>query len=211
MDKIVCVGKNYLEHAKELGDAIPEMPVLFLKPPSVCIQADLPGEVLQLPFPDHRGALHHECEIVVRLSRSGRNLSLNEAQSAIESVTLGLDMTLRDAQAELKKKGHPWEMSKVFEASAVVGPWIRIADFADFETTQFSLRIDGAIRQKGVATEMRLSVAECIAYASRYFLLCPGDLIFTGTPAGVGPVAPGSIATLQWGKSIQYQVRWIDQ
>lgn len=208
MDKIVCIGKNYLEHAKELGDAIPELPVLFIKPPSAAVQTIAGVSPLLVPFPVNRGELHHECEIVIKLGRGGKNLTLVDARNAIESVTLGLDMTLRDVQSGLKKKGHPWEISKVFEASAVLGPWIKVSNFPDFETTELSLGIDGGLKQKGTASEMRLSVSECIAYASQYFTLCPGDLIFTGTPAGVGPVQAGSLATLKWGDGVKYQVQW---
>ena len=132
MDKLVCIGKNYLDHAKEmakdLGDAVPDRPVLFLKPPSVLHQV-LSSAPLKLDLPVGAGAVHHECEIVLRLNRSGFRMNLAEAQSAIGWVSLGLDMTLRDRQTELKKNGHPWEVSKVFPGSAVVGPWLATPEF----------------------------------------------------------------------------------
>jgi 2-keto-4-pentenoate hydratase/2-oxohepta-3-ene-1,7-dioic acid hydratase in catechol pathway len=209
MDKIVCVGKNYLEHASELGDAIPEMPVLFLKPRSSLRSVEKNEETVEVEFPKNRGSLHHECEIVIRLSKGGSHLSLQEAKEAIQDVTLGLDMTLRDVQTKLKKNGHPWEMGKVFVGSAILGPWVQISDFPNFENTQFSFSLEGRVRQKGRASEMRLSIPECIVYASQHFPLCPGDLIFTGTPAGVGEVNLGQTAELNWTNRIQYKVKWI--
>lgn len=182
MDKIICIGKNYLDHAKELGDAVPEMPILFLKPESCLVVAEKNGMILQLPYPHGRGSLHHECEIVVRLFKGGSDLSLEEAEMSFDEVSLGLDMTLRDLQATSKKNGHPWETSKVFSGAATAGPFIPRDNFKNFETAEFSLTLDGEAKQNGVATQMRLSIAECISYASRFFRLCPGDLIFTGTP-----------------------------
>jgi 2-keto-4-pentenoate hydratase/2-oxohepta-3-ene-1,7-dioic acid hydratase in catechol pathway len=208
MDKIICVGKNYLEHAKELGDAVPEKPVLFLKPPSILEQAEKPGQILQVALPQDRGSVHHECEIVVRLKTGGSKMSLSDAQSAIGDLTLGLDMTLRDVQSNLKKNGHPWEISKVFSGSAIVGPWVKASEFTDYNHEGFSFFVDGQNKQSGNASQMRLSIAECIAYASEYFPLCAGDLLFTGTPAGVGPVASGQLGVLKWGDRIHYQVKW---
>src|SRR5258708_6102141 len=129
MDKMICVGKNYLEHAKELGDAIPEKPVLFLKPPSASLLVDRAGRKVEAILPQGRGSIHHECEILIRINERG----------AIDAVSLGLDMTLRDVQADLKKKGHPWELSKVFKNSAIIGPWIPIRDFPDYLEEEFTL------------------------------------------------------------------------
>ena len=206
MDKLVCVGKNYIEHAKELGDAIPDKPVLFLKPPSVLHQVHQGGSV-ELTLPADAGSIHHECEIVLRLNRGGFRLSIAEAESSIGWVSLGLDMTLRDRQSVLKKNGHPWEVSKVFPGSAVTGPWIPASEFPLWAKDAFRLSIDGTLRQQGNAGQMSLSPAECISYASEFFPLCEGDLIFTGTPAGVGPVLSGQTAVLEWGK-ISYSVTW---
>jgi 2-keto-4-pentenoate hydratase/2-oxohepta-3-ene-1,7-dioic acid hydratase in catechol pathway len=216
MDKIICVGKNYLEHAKEMralqgeaGNALPdssEMPALFLKPPSIRVSATGNTPVLLLP-PD-QGEVHHECEIVVRVRASGYRMSLAEAEAAIGAVTLGLDMTLRDLQGQLKKKGQPWEISKIFPGSAVTGPWLETRDFPNWLEEPFSLAIDGELRQQGRGTEMRLSPAEALAYASRFFPIVEGDLLFTGTPAGVGPVRSGQLGELRWGKALRYEVRW---
>ena len=207
MDKIICVGKNYLEHAKELGDAVPVRPVLFMKPPSVLKAAQSMDDRVRLRIPPNAGELHHECEIVLRVSRDGYRMNLEDAQSAIGEVTLGLDMTLRDLQSKLKKQGHPWEMSKAFLDSAVVGPWIRTSEFIDWLDRRFSLRIDRVTKQSGCAREMSFSPADCVAYISHHFPLKQGDLIFTGTPAGVGPVNSGNVAELEWGP-VRYSVEW---
>ena len=207
MDKIVCVGKNYLDHAKELGDAVPEKPVLFLKPPSVLRAATRPSEKLALRLPADAGSVHHECELVVRLVRGGFRLSVAEAEKAIGWLTVGLDMTLRDRQALAKKNGHPWETSKVFPDSAVVGPWVEAGKFPRWLETSFTLSIDGEVRQEGKGVQMSMRPAECIAYASEFFPLLEGDLLFTGTPAGVGPVAAGQTGELRWG-DIAYAVTW---
>ncbi len=208
MDKLICVGKNYLEHAKELGDAVPERPVLFLKPPSAALQASQPGEVLKSRLPRERGSIHHETELLIRLRNGGSNLSLQEAEQAIEAVSIGLDMTLRDLQSQLKKAGHPWEVSKVFAGSAILGPWIPVSGFKDYLQVPFTLTLNGSLRQQGCGSQMSLSPAECIAYASECFTLCPGDILFTGTPVGVGPIQPGDLGEIRWGDRLNYRVQW---
>jgi 2-keto-4-pentenoate hydratase/2-oxohepta-3-ene-1,7-dioic acid hydratase in catechol pathway len=185
LDKIICIGKNYLEHARELGDAVPEKPVLFLKPPSALVSTPLP-EALGLPV--GRGEVHPECEIVLRL---GPDLKP-------EAFTLGLDLTLRDLQAQLKKAGHPWEISKAFPRSAVTGEWLPWSTFKDSE--EFRFTVDGTLRQKGRAQEMRLSPLACIAHAADHFELRSGDLVFTGTPAGVAAVKAGSAFHASYGE-----------
>jgi len=195
IDKIVCVGKNYAAHAKELGDAVPERPVLFLKPPSVLRQTH--GDHLDLKFPEGVGSVHHECEIVLKVGEHG----------AIAGVTLGLDMTLRDRQAEQKKNGHPWTTSKVFRDSAVAGPWVTPKAFPNYLETEFIFSIDGVVKQKGMGNQMIYSPEKCLAYIQEFFPLLPGDLVYTGTPAGVGPVLAGQKGNLQWGP-IAFDVIW---
>jgi 2-keto-4-pentenoate hydratase/2-oxohepta-3-ene-1,7-dioic acid hydratase in catechol pathway len=195
MDKLICVGKNYLEHAQELGDAVPEMPVLFLKPPSVAVAVQQKGEV---ELPKGVGSIHHECEIVVQIDHQG----------VIQAVSLGLDMTLREVQGALKKQGHPWEISKVFRGSAILGPWIRLHDFPNYLGEEFTFSLDGKVCQRGRGSQMRLSPEKCISYANQHFPLCDGDVVFTGTPAGVGPVVPGQLAEVKWGKYLSYQVKF---
>jgi len=209
-DKIACVGKNYPDHAKELGESQPDKPVIFIKPPSVLVAAKQNGERLDLPFPANRGSLHHECEIVLKLGKlpaQDRPLTLEEAERAIDSVTVGLDMTLRDEQGALKKKGHPWTIAKVFRGAAVVGPWHSTKEFVTWKAEPFRFELDGKVRQQSSADQMLFSPAACIAHLSEYLPLRAGDLIYTGTPVGVGPVQPGAVAHLSWG-AIRYEVSW---
>lgn len=196
MDKFICVGKNYLEHAQELGDTIPEKPVLFLKPPSAGIFVNHPNDHLRVLLPVGRGSIHHECEVLLKLN----------AQRKIQAVTLGLDLTLRDVQAGLKKNGHPWEISKTFLGSAIVGPWVPVSEFPSYLSEGFTFSLDGQVRQRGQALQMTLSPEECIHYAAEFFPLCDGDVIFTGTPAGVGPLKPGQTAEFQWGDILRYKL-----
>lgn len=207
MDKIVCVGKNYLDHAKEMGDKIPEKPVLFLKPPSVLRVSQHEDEALELQIPTDAGELHHEAEIVLRLDKGGYKIGVKEAERLIGAVTVGLDMTLRTRQSLAKQNGHPWTTSKVFVDAAVIGVWQRISEFPDYLSQKFSFAVDGVERQHGFGKDMRLSPAECVSYISEFFPLSPGDLIFTGTPAGVGPIVPGSKGTLSWG-NVRLNVSW---
>jgi 2-keto-4-pentenoate hydratase/2-oxohepta-3-ene-1,7-dioic acid hydratase in catechol pathway len=207
MDKIICVGKNYLEHAKELGDKIPEKPVLFLKPPSVLKQAQKNGETIQALLPAGQGSVHHECEIVVQLKGGGYRLDAARAKEAIGAVTLGLDMTLRDLQATLKKNGHPWTTAKVFPDSALIGPWQSVETFPKYSDEVFSFSIDGEKKQAASARDMMMGIPECIAFISEHFPLCPGDVLFTGTPKGVGPVSNGQRGELKYGP-IHYYVSW---
>ncbi|KAK9916305.1 hypothetical protein WJX75_001059 [Coccomyxa subellipsoidea] len=137
-DKLICLGKNYLEHAKELGDAVPDKPVIFLKPPSSAVVASSQQGPVAVQLPRNRGHVHYEAEMLLRLNDD----------LEVDAVSLGLDLTLRELQSELKKKGHPWEIAKAFPNSAVIGPWIDVASFPDFLTTEFSFKLDGT--PKGV-------------------------------------------------------------
>lgn len=208
MDKIVCVGKNYLAHARELGDAIPERPVIFIKPPSV-LRVAVPGDdaPLELRIPPEAGEIHHEVEIVLRLDKGGYRLDPKEAERLIGAVTVGLDMTLRTRQQHAKKNGHPWTTSKVFPDAAVIGPWLRVSEFPGYMSEKFSFALDGTLRQEGYGRDMTFMPAECVAYLSEFFPLQAGDIIFTGTPEGVGPVVHGSKGVVSWG-SLRYEVQW---
>jgi len=198
MDKIICVGKNYLEHAVELGDAVPEKPVLFLKPRSVWIPISDPSAIKLVPLVENKGSVHYECEIVLKV---GKN-------SKIEEITLGLDMTLRDLQKQQKEKGHPWTTSKVFPGSAITAPFLPIQKFPEWEKEPFEFYLNGNVKQKGKADEMLLSLKEMISYIESCFPVCEGDLIFTGTPKGVGPIQKNDEARLCWGK-IETLIKWI--
>lgn len=207
IDKIVCVGKNYLDHAKELGDAVPEKPVLFLKPPSVLKQAQSWRTPLHVEFPSEEDVVHPECEIVLRLSKDGYKMSITEARQAISDVTLGLDMTLRTRQSELKKQGHPWTTAKVFPDAAILGPWIPYHSFIDYKDTLFQLCINKELKQAAKGSDMMMQPEELLVYISHFFPLKTGDIIYTGTPAGVSAILKNSVATLVWGM-YSYDVIW---
>lgn len=198
IDKIVCIGKNYLDHAKELGDAVPEEPIFFFKPPSSLVTRT----TAPIPLPVARGSVHHECEIVYRIRRSGSQLDF-------DAVTLGLDLTLRDVQTELKKKGLPWEASKAFARSAVIGPWIPLQEFKDHLNCPFELRVDGEVRQIGFGRDMRQSPGVLLEKVASMFEICDGDLLFTGTPKGVGPILPGNTLLLSWQDRLSYAVNFV--
>lgn len=205
MDKIICVGKNYDDHARELGDVVPEMPVLFLKPPSTLVIVD--GGSVTIPYLKNRGDLHYECEIVIRLREGGYQLTADEAAKTVGEATIGLDMTLRDEQSRLKKNGHPWELGKVFPGAAIIGQWIPAEGVSAALKADFTFAIEGEVRQRGRAGDMRLSIIESIVHASRHFEICAGDLLFTGTPAGVGAVKQGQTGRLRW-SDLDYSVHW---
>lgn len=194
MDKIICIGKNFSEHAKEIGDQAVEKPVLFLKPPSVLVTAGW-GDTVSGGIPKNNPSVHFECELVFRI-----------LEGRLDQFSVGLDMTLRDLQRKLKDSGHPWEISKVFPTSAFVGPWISIDDFNS--SKKFSLKINGKERQRGCADEMICNPKVCLESASEHFPICDGDIMFTGTPAGVGPVVSGDLAEIYWDSKLLYSVRW---
>lgn len=208
MDKIICVGKNYLDHAQEMKDGIPEKPVLFLKPPSVLkVCANWQEDcVLRWPHGANAEDIHYECELVFLIGKSGYCLSAKEALTAISHVTVGLDMTNRTLQRKAKDTGGPWEIGKVFPDAALIGPWLSL-DSLDMHALQFTYAQNGVLRQQGNSAHMRLSPVELLIYASQYFPICAGDLLFTGTPAGVGAVKRGDVARLSL-QEYAYTVRW---
>ena len=206
MDKIICVGKNYMDHAKELGDAIVDKPVLFIKPKSI-LRVAVEHEELSLVIPKISSSLHYEAEIVLRLSKGGYQMDLKKAEKAIGAVSIGLDMTLRELQATQKKNGHPWTTSKVFPDSAVVGPWLRLSEFPNYLDEKFTFSLEDKVKQESFGKNMIMSPVECVSYISNFFPLVAGDLIFTGTPAGVGAVLNGQRGVLSYG-SIRYSVLW---
>jgi 2-keto-4-pentenoate hydratase/2-oxohepta-3-ene-1,7-dioic acid hydratase in catechol pathway len=196
MDKIICLGKNYLEHAREMQEKIPQKPVLFIKPSSVLIEPKDKGTVV---LPWHRGTIHHECEIVFKLYKKN-----------IIALGLGLDLTLRDLQKQLKEDGHPWEMAKTFKNSAIVTPMKGLRDFPkDWQNTEFSLKINGEIRQSGKLQDATLGADEIIHYVDAYFPVCDNDLIFTGTPKGVGPLKPLDHVEMEFGP-IKHSFRLVE-
>lgn len=186
MDKIICLGKNYPDHIQEMNESAPEKPVLFLKPPSALHEI---AKNDRIPLPWERGTIHHECEIVFKLYKKN-----------IIALSLGLDLTLRDLQKDLKAKGHPWEISKTFKNSAIVAPFKGVKDFeGNWEETPFSLRVNGELRQESSLSKAKLSANEIIHYVDKYFPILDGDIIFSGTPAGIGPLTPGDRIELSFG------------
>jgi fumarylpyruvate hydrolase len=182
--RIYCVGRNYADHAREMGgDPQREFPFFFSKPADAVVPSGW-----RLPFPVKTSELHHEVELVIGLNKGGANIHAADAASMIFGHAVGIDLTRRDLQAEAKKTGRPWDMAKGFDHSAPVGAMTRGLPPA---TGSITLTIDGNLRQRGDLKDMIWSVAEIIAALSTYVELAPGDLIFTGTPAGVGPIRRG--------------------
>lgn len=187
--KIFAVGWNYLNHNKEMNRALlPKEPVLFMKPDTALLKD---GKPFFLPPFSER--IEYETELVVRISRLGKNIAPRFAHRYYAAVTVGIDFTARDLQARLRAEGSPWEISKGFDGSAVVGDFIPVDEAAgNLQDLHFSLRIDGKEVQRGHTADMIFPVDEMIAYISRFYTLRMGDLLFTGTPEGVGPVAIGN-------------------
>ena len=179
------IGLNYADHAQEMGAQRPAEPVVFIKP----VSALMPGGG-ELAYPRQTTALHHEVEIVLLLGQDGFELDLAAAQERILGVAIGLDLTLRDRQQEAKQAGRPWATAKGFAGSAPVSTFLPVEEM-DLNALDFSLHVNGELRQQGKSSDMLFSAAELVMHLSQYFQLCRGDLIFTGTPAGVGPLFPG--------------------
>ncbi len=186
INKIVCVGRNYVEHIHELGNEVPEKPVVFLKPNSAVIYS---GD--EIVYPDYSNEMHHEIELLLLIGKTIKNASLDEAEDAIVGYGLGLDMTLRDVQDELKKKGHPWEKSKCFDTSAVISDFILKKDYQLSLEEELLLKVNDEIRQKDKLQKMIFKPAQIVEYLSSVLTLEYGDIIFTGTPQGVSKVNKG--------------------
>ena len=182
--RIYCVGRNYADHVREMGnDPRKDLPFFFTKPADAVV-----GSARALPFPPRTVELHHEVELVVALHRGGVDVGVADTASLIFGYAVGIDLTRRDLQAEAKKSGRPWDMAKGFDHSAPIGP---LALGTPPASGSISLSVDGEVRQSGDLKDMIWSVAEIIAALSTYVEIAPGDLIFTGTPAGVGPIKRG--------------------
>ncbi len=188
--RVYCVGRNYAAHAREMGsDPQREPPFFFCKPGDAVVPA-APGSTLELPYPSRTANLHHEVELVVAIGRGGRDIAAAEAAAHVYGYAIGLDMTRRDLQLEMRNAGRPWEIGKAFDASAPIGPIHRGAPAA---RAAIELAVNGQLRQRSSLDQMIWSIDDTIAHLSGYFELRPGDLIFTGTPEGVGAVVPGDV------------------
>jgi len=181
--KLICIGRNYVEHIKELENEKPTDPVIFLKPDTSIL-------VKKQPFfiPDFSNDVHHEVEILVKINRIGKHIDKKFAHKYYDEIGLGIDFTARDLQAKLKEKGLPWEKAKAFDGAAVIGDWIPVNEIKDVNAIEFSLKKNDKIVQLGNTSHMLWKIDELIEYISKYFTLKIGDIIFTGTPAGVGKV-----------------------
>ena len=185
--KIICIGRNYADHIAELHNETPAAPVIFLKPETALVQRGQP-----FFYPDFSTDIHYELELVLRISKNGRHIDAAFAHTYFDTIGLGLDFTARDLQSELKKKGLPWELAKAFDGSAPISPVFRpVAEFADLTNINFHLEVNGQTRQTGNSGMLLHPFAKIISFVSRYITLKQGDLLFTGTPAGVGPVQVG--------------------
>lgn len=191
--RVFCIGRNYGEHIKELAHEVPAEPVVFMKPvPSL----EPPGKTLRRP--PYGKQLHHEAEVVLLIGKEGKDLTTDEAESHIAGITLGLDLTLRDVQNELRSKGLPWELCKAFDQSAPIGDFAPYdKNSVDLENIPFACAVNGQIRQRGNSRDMIFPIKTLIAYLSGKWTLRPGDLIYTGTPSGVGPLNPGDMIAVE--------------
>ena len=184
--KIICVGRNYAAHAKELNNAVEEEPVIFLKPDTALLNNNQ-----DFYLPDFSNDIHYETEVVVKINKPGKHIDEKFAHRYYDSVSVGIDFTARDLQAMLKSKGLPWERAKAFDGSAVIGAFLPLADVGNIADLNFSMSLNGQKVQSANTAEMVFSVDKVIAFVSRFITLKTGDLIYTGTPQGVGKVSVG--------------------
>jgi 2-keto-4-pentenoate hydratase/2-oxohepta-3-ene-1,7-dioic acid hydratase in catechol pathway len=186
--KIFCIGRNYADHAKELNNDIPEEPIIFMKPKSALVQNHTP-----FYYPEFTNELHYECELVIRIGKNGKYIQEKHAPNYFNAFTVGIDFTARDIQNVLKSQGLPWEKAKSFDNSAAVGKFVEVPNGQKISDINFSFMRNKEVVQKGNSNEMIFSINKIISNISNYFSLNIGDLIFTGTPAGVGECVVGDV------------------
>ncbi|TFV98587.1 FAA hydrolase family protein [Oxalobacteraceae bacterium OM1] len=190
--RIYCVGRNYVEHAKEMGATGREAPFFFMKPADAVVPI-AEGTVGEMHYPSLTSDLHHEIELVVAIGKGGKDIAAANAMDHVWGYAIGLDMTRRDLQGEAKKLGRPWDTGKGFDKSAPIGPIHRASETGHIEQGEIRLNVNGAPRQKSDVSKLIWNIAETIEHLSKYYTLQPGDLIFTGTPEGVGAVQRGDL------------------
>jgi fumarylpyruvate hydrolase len=190
--RIYCVGRNYVEHAKEMGFTGREPPFFFMKPADAVLYVP-EGATGEMPYPSVTADLHHEIELVVAIGKGGRDIKASDAAGHIYGYAVGLDMTRRDLQGEAKKQGRPWDVGKSFDHSAPMGPIRPAAQAGDVGNAAISLSVNGQVRQSSNVSKLIWNIAETIEHLSRLWELRPGDLIFSGTPEGVGAVKAGDL------------------
>ena len=184
--KIICIGRNYLAHVKELDNALPTEPMFFMKPDTALLPAGEP-----FPYPDFSKEIHYETELVLRICKSGKAIDEKKASEYYDAITVGIDFTARDLQSQCKAKGHPWEIAKAFDYSAPIGEFKKISELNHPEDIAFGMKLNGEWVQQGHSRDMIFSFDKIIAHVSRFVTLNEGDIIFTGTPQGVGEVHVG--------------------
>lgn len=184
--KIIAIGRNYIDHAKELNNPVPESPVIFMKPDTAILKDNK-----DFYYPEFSTDIHYECELVFRICNEGKHVSQKFAHKYYDAIGLGIDFTARDIQAKHKEKGLPWELAKAFDHSAVISPLVSKEEFEDLSNINFSLKKNDIIVQNGNTKDMIFDIDSLIVYISKYITLRKGDLIYTGTPAGVGSVKIG--------------------
>lgn len=201
--KIICIGRNYVDHAKELGNKKPTEPVFFLKPDTALLLKNTPFFI-----PDFSNEIHYEVELVVKINRLGKNIQEKFAHKYYDEIGLGIDFTARDLQEQLKTEGLPWEKAKAFDGSAVLSKeTIPLTQLPDLNNINFSLSKNRKVVQNGNSKDMSFKIDEIIAYVSKFFTLKIGDLIYTGTPAGVGPISIGDELTGYIEEKEMFQVK----
>lgn len=202
--KIICVGRNYVEHIEELNNERPSEPLLFMKPDTALLSSEFPFVI-----PEFTNEVHYEVELVVRINKVGKYIEPKFAHKYYDQVSLGIDFTARDLQIALKEKGLPWEKAKAFDQSAVVGTFFSKEELTDLTSTAFEMTKNGAVVQQGSTAQMIWSIDELISHISKYFTLKTGDLIFTGTPAGVGRVDANDVlvGTVEGRKMFEVSVK----
>ena len=186
--KIFCIGRNYVDHAKELNNPVPSEPLIFMKPPTALLLNNRP-----FYYPDFTQDLHYEGEIVLRVCKNGRSVEPEFASRYYDAVAFGIDFTARDVQDKLKAKGHPWEIAKGFDRSAPISRFVPLEELKNAQDIHFQLKKNGAVVQDGHTRDLIFNFNTLICHISRYFTLHKGDYIYTGTPAGVGPVQIGDV------------------
>lgn len=202
--KIICIGRNYADHIKELNNERPDEPVIFTKPESAILKN---GEAFY--YPDFSQDIHHEVEILVKISKMGKNIEEKFAHKYYDEIGIGIDFTARDIQAKLKAKGLPWDLAKGFDGSAPISEFLPKSEFADLTNLNFHLDVNNEKKQEGNTAMMLYPIDTIIAFISRYFTLKTGDIIFTGTPAGVASVKIGDklVCYIESEKMLEFEVK----
>jgi 2-keto-4-pentenoate hydratase/2-oxohepta-3-ene-1,7-dioic acid hydratase in catechol pathway len=203
--RIFAIGRNYAEHIKELSNERPDEPVIFTKPDTALLRSNAP-----FYYPSFSNDVHYEVELVLRISKEGKNIDEKFASKYFDAITIGVDFTARDLQQKAKEKGLPWDIAKGFNGSAPVSDtFIPVRDFKDLKNINFSLKVNGEVKQQGNTSFMLFSFDYIISYLSKFFTLRTGDLIFTGTPKGVGPVKVGDVlsASIEDEKLLEFEVK----